>query len=37
MPSELSSAINENFGSIEKFREDFCAAGAGCLAQAGAG
>ena len=34
MPSELSSAINENFGSIEKFKEDFCAAGAG---QFGAG
>ncbi len=34
MPSELSSAINENFGSIEKFKTDFCAAGAG---QFGAG
>ena len=34
MPSELSSAINENFGSIEKFEADFCAAGAG---QFGAG
>ena len=34
MPSELSSAINENFGSIEKFKADFCAAGAG---QFGAG
>ena len=34
MPSELSSAINENFGSVEKFKEDFCAAGAG---QFGAG
>ena len=34
VPSELSSAINENFGSIEKFKEDFCAAGAG---QFGAG
>ena len=34
MPSELSSAINENFGSIEKFTADFCAAGAG---QFGAG
>ena len=34
MPSELSSAINENFGSIDKFKEDFCAAGAG---QFGAG
>jgi len=29
MPSELSSAINENFGSVDKFKEDFCAAGAG--------
>ena len=34
MPSELSSAINENFGSIEQFKVDFCAAGAG---QFGAG
>ena len=34
MPSELSSAINENFGSVDKFKEDFCAAGAG---QFGAG
>ena len=34
MPSELSAAINENFGSIEKFKADFCAAGAG---QFGAG
>ncbi len=34
MPPELSSAINENFGSIDKFKEDFCAAGAG---QFGAG
>ena len=29
MPSELSSALNENFGSVDKFKEDFCAAGAG--------
>lgn len=28
MPSELSSALNENFGSVDKFKEDFCAAGA---------
>ena len=34
MPSELSSALNENFGSVNKFKEDFCAAGAG---QFGAG
>ena len=34
MPSELSAAINEKFGSIEKFKADFCAAGAG---QFGAG
>ena len=34
MPSELSAAMNENFGSIEKFKADFCAAGAG---QFGAG
>ena len=34
MPSELSAAINENFGSGDKFKEDFCAAGAG---QFGAG
>ena len=34
MPSELSSALNENFGSVDKFKEDFCAAGAG---QVGAG
>jgi len=34
MPSELSSAIIENFGSVDKFKDDFCAAGAG---QFGAG
>ena len=34
MPSELSSALNENFGSVDKFKEDFCVAGAG---QFGAG
>ena len=34
MPSDLSSALNENFGSVDKFKEDFCAAGAG---QFGAG
>ena len=34
MPSQLSSALNENFGSVDKFKEDFCAAGAG---QFGAG
>jgi Fe-Mn family superoxide dismutase len=34
MPPELSSALNENFGSVDKFKEDFCAAGAG---QFGAG
>ena len=34
MPSELSCALNENFGSVDKFKEDFCAAGAG---QFGAG
>ena len=34
IPSELSSAISENFGSIDKFKEEFCAAGAG---QFGAG
>ena len=34
MPSELSSALNENFGSVDKFKDDFCAAGAG---QFGAG
>ena len=34
MPSELSSAISESFGSIDKFKEEFCAAGAG---QFGAG
>ena len=34
MPSELSSALNENFGSVDRFKEDFCAAGAG---QFGAG
>ena len=34
MPSELSTALNENFGSVDKFKEDFCAAGAG---QFGAG
>ena len=34
IPSELSSAISENFGSIDKFKEEFSAAGAG---QFGAG
>ena len=34
MPPELSSALNENFGSVDKFKEDFSAAGAG---QFGAG
>ena len=29
IPSELSSAINENFGSLNKFKEEFCAAGVG--------
>ena len=29
LPSELSSAINENFGSFDKFKEEFCAAGVG--------
>ncbi len=29
IPSELSSAINENFGSLDKFKEEFCAAGVG--------
>ena len=29
IPSELSSAINANFGSLDKFKEEFCAAGVG--------
>ncbi len=29
MPSELESRIKESFGSIDKFKEDFAAAGAG--------
>ncbi len=29
MPSELVSILNENFGTVEKFKEAFCAAGAG--------
>ena len=29
MPSELEAALKESFGSIEKFKEDFSAAGAG--------
>ena len=29
IPSELSSGINENFGSLDKFKEEFCAAGVG--------
>ena len=29
MPGELEKAINESFGSVAKFKEDFAAAGAG--------
>ncbi len=29
MPSELEAAIVESFGSVDKFKEDFAAAGAG--------
>ncbi len=29
MPGELEAALNENFGSVEAFRERFCAAGVG--------
>ncbi len=29
MPSELEAALKESFGTIEKFKEDFSAAGAG--------
>ena len=29
LPSELSSEINENFGSFDRFKEEFCAAGVG--------
>ena len=28
MPTELEKAINENFGSTENFKDEFCAAGA---------
>lgn len=34
MPTELEKAINENFGSTENFKDEFCAAGA---AQFGSG
>jgi Fe-Mn family superoxide dismutase len=29
MPSELEAALVESFGSIDKFKEDFVAAGVG--------
>ena len=28
MPSELENAITDSFGSVDKFKEDFCNAGA---------
>jgi Fe-Mn family superoxide dismutase len=37
MPSELESAIVESFGSVDEFKSQFSAAGAGSSARAGAG
>ena len=34
MPSELESAIKESFGSVDRFKEEFCAAG---ISQFGSG
>ena len=37
MPGALEKALTESFGSVQKFKDDFAAAGADSSARAGAG